>query len=344
MTNKDENYLREKEQYLLRSIYVRRKIRTNNCYDVFRSVKDLAENSSEYDRGDRSCWGISDKAWLNVEQAKLNPLLTFCHPEVLKTNPRFLLYYRSVALLPQKGFQTIIKKDPAPYENGTKTAENISHEECQTISSGLNEIISNTLEQGSSVTIEEITGMFFAQTGTTIDGSWRNEIGRGGQQAVWRIIAQALSEKNEIKSVKKRARGKEIPAGELKLNGPESWRDYRSLILTNGAKIEYSSDPDVLLRNSQGDLLGAIEVKAGLDKAGALERAGAIKNTFDPVHKEYPRAKFILVTSCKTESMNETINHLDYHVITYETERLTAEESQQRKFINHIRNLLGLEH
>ncbi len=343
MANNDASYAAKKEQYLLKSVYVRRKIRTDDYYNVFRDVKLLAQSGFEYDWEDRSEWGISDKAWSVVEQSELDPLLTFCHPVILKTDPRFILYYRSVALLSQKGFQAVIRKNPTPYENGTKTADNISEDECLLISAGLNEIISNTLEQGSSVTIEEISGMYFAQVGMTLDGSWRNQIGNEGQLLIWGMIARALSERKEITSVSERINGTEISVEQLDpVYLENNWQDYRSLTLVNGTKVLYASDPDVVLVDKNSNILGAIEVKAGLDPAGALERTGAVLKSFESVRAEYPEAKTILVTSCETPESKLRINESSAVQLTYETAQLTTKKSLQRKFITQIRDSLGL--
>jgi hypothetical protein len=50
-----------------------------------------------------------------------------------------------------------------------------------------------------------------------------------------------------------------------------------------------------------------IEIKGGTDPAGALERLGAIKKSFDYARKENKKVETILVVSCITEEMNKRL-------------------------------------
>lgn len=344
MMANDASYAAKKEQYLLKSAYVRRKIRTDDYYNMFREVNRLAEEEADsFSWDERNEWGISDLAWSTVKESGLEPILTFCHPGVLESNPKLLLYYRSIALLPQKGFQAIIRKNPVPYETGKKTPGSIADAECEAIASGLNEIISSTLEQGSQVTIHEISGMFFSQAGMTIDGSWRNQIGNEGQLLIWGMIARSLLDHGEIDSVSKQTHGEAIPLSSLdKSLLKDNWQDCRCLGLINGNRVLYASDPDVVLVDKEDRVLGAIEVKAGLDPAGALERTGAVLKSFESVLSEYPEAKTILVTSCETPESKLRLNESSAVHLTYETAKLTTNKSLQRKFITQIRKSLGL--
>lgn len=51
--------------------------------------------------------------------------------------------------------------------------------------------------------------------------------------------------------------------------------------LANGYQFKFESEPDISVLDPDGLLVGAIEVKGGLDPAGALERYGAAKKSFD---------------------------------------------------------------
>ena len=52
---------------------------------------------------------------------------------------------------------------------------------------------------------------------------------------------------------------------------------------------------------------GMIEVKGGTDPAGALERYGAAKKSFEQTLRHSPDAKTILVASCLTSEVEERI-------------------------------------
>ncbi|MDA8233460.1 MAG: hypothetical protein M0Z31_01370 [Clostridia bacterium] len=48
--------------------------------------------------------------------------------------------------------------------------------------------------------------------------------------------------------------------------------EIRSITTKNGSIIVFSSEPDIKLLNKEGEVLGGVEIKAGLDPAGALEK------------------------------------------------------------------------
>ena len=58
----------------------------------------------------------------------------------------------------------------------------------------------------------------------------------------------------------------------------------------------------------EGDIVGIIEIKAGLDPAGALERLGAMFKSFESTLSEYPEAVTILVASCITKEVDNRLN------------------------------------
>lgn len=345
MTNNDQDYLAKKEQYLLKSTFVRRKIRSENYFDLLAEVKEAEKTESpNLDWSQRESWGITEKAWQVAMNSGIDPIRLFCHPEILQAHPRFVLYYRSVSLVPQKGFMAIIKHNPKPFESGQKAPGSLSESEVTDITKGLNELFSNTLEQGSMVTIEEITSMYFAQAGMTIDGSWRNQIGEEGQLVVWNLVAQALADRKEISSVCLADRpNREIPIADfVAQDSMQDFSEVRRLILNNNYSVSYGSDPDLVVRDPTGATTCAIEVKAGLDPAGALERTGAVLKSFESVLAEYPDARTILVTSCETEESKLRINESDAVHLTYLTAQLTTNPSLQRKFITQIRKAANL--
>lgn len=341
----DQDYLAKKEQYLLKSTFVRRKIRSENYLDLLAEVKEAEKNESpNLDWSQRGSWGITEKAWQVAQKSGIDPIRLFCHPGILQAHPRFVLYYRSVSLVSQKGFLAIIKHNPKPFETGQKIPGSLSENEISDITKGLNELFSNTLEQGSIVTIEEITSMYFAQAGMTIDGSWRNQIGEEGQLVIWNLVAQALYDRREIASVCSVDRPtREIPIDDfIAQDAMQDFSGVRKLLLANEYSVSYGSDPDLIVRDPRGATTCAIEVKAGLDPAGALERTGAVLKSFESVLAEYPDARTILVTSCETEESKLRLNESDAVHLTYLTAQLTTNLSLQRKFVTQIRKAANL--
>lgn len=340
----DSTYQQKKEQYFLKASFVRRRLRKGGYHDILDTIDSIVEaQGSTISWDGRSGWMVSDGAWEIVGEAKVDPLYVFCHPKILNQHPTTLLYYRCVSLLPEKGFKAIIRCESAPFERGTVEPGSIRKDMLKNIVTGINELMSNTVEQGKSLTVDELRGMFFAQAGMYIDGSWRNKIGEEGQLAVWSLLARTLLNFEEIASVSPSSRHGDVLIADVDQTYlSDHWDEYRSINLTNGASIIYGSEPDLLVQSASGDTLCAVEVKAGLDPAGALERTGAVLKSFESVLGEYPNAETILVTSCETEESKRRLNESSVVHTTYITTELMTNQTQQRKFVTRIRRAARL--
>jgi len=89
--------------------------------------------------------------------------------------------------------------------------------------------------------------------------------------------------------------------------------------VTNGYRIFFGSEPDISILNPEEEeprdlLIGAIEVKCGLDPAGALERYGAAKKSFED------------------RSVRKTFN----------LTKVFFDPEEKHRFLDHIRWLLHL--
>ncbi len=80
-------------------------------------------------------------------------------------------------------------------------------------------------------------------------------------------------------------------------------------MLSNATSILFSSEPDLSLVGKQGTTVGVIEVKGGTDPAGALERYGAAKKSFEDTLRTAPVAKTLFVASCITTEARERIDN-----------------------------------
>ena len=94
--------------------------------------------------------------------------------------------------------------------------------------------------------------------------------------------------------------------------------------------------------NDEGAIVGIIEIKAGLDPAGALERLGAMFKSFENTLAEYPDAVTILVASCITDEVEARLGASMSVRLKYITTEITSSENNQRKFANRMRKILKL--
>jgi len=333
-----------KESYLLKSTFFFNKLRTNGYFDMFLNVQALSSlEGTRLDWTKRNEWKISESAWKILEENQIDPMLVFVHPKVLQLNPTFLKYYRSVAMLPQKGLKAISRVSSVErIESGSVEAGTLSVTTISNLVCSINEVLSLVISLTHEISANEIQGMMFATAGTNIDGSWRNAIGSEGERVIRTIILRELLANSEVTSIIDR-QGKTCsidsvdPAKIL-----ESIDTIKTINLINGFSVLFASDPDVTLYDASGAIAGVIEIKAGLDPAAALERLGAMLKSFENTLAEYPNAITILVASCITDEVEARLGASMSVRLKYITTEVTANERNQRKFANRIRKILRL--
>lgn len=333
-----------KEQYLLKSTFFYNRLNTNGYFSLFFKVKKFIKVEGErLDWSKRSELNISEEAWKIIESSGISPALVFVHPKVLKLNPIFLKFYRSTAMLPQKGLGTISKVGNLDsIEKGKVDSCKIKAENILKLTKTINEVLSLVVTFASDLTERKLEGMMYATAGTNIDGSWRNQIGAEGERVIRTIILNGLLNNSEVTSIIDKANNTiEISSEEISKYLQDI--DLIKIInLVNGYSVYFSSEPDVTLFNPKGDIVGVIEIKAGLDPAGALERLGAMFKSFENTLSEYPSAVTILIASCIT---NEVENRLRASMVVrqvYITTDITANDSKKRKFVNSLRVIMKL--
>jgi len=273
-------------QYSLRTSFFYRARKT------FQSLCELVDktDSSRYDWSDFQELGISKPSWKHVQKREIPPSLVFCHPQLIMDNPILAGYYRSLALLPQKGLGRLAFNTKKLEEGERRSLSKIKAVQ---ISKVINSFISSIIDGDPDFSLEEIRLAAQANLGTQINGSWRNEIGTEGSRRVHALVLKHFLDKDRISEIILKDGTIVSPA-----RVPASIENIGGLKLVNGYKVLFGSEPDISIRNPQGVLEGAIEVKAGVDPAGALERYGAAKKSFDRALSENKAAiTFYVATS-----------------------------------------------
>lgn len=331
------------ESYALKSSFFYEKLRELGYFDLHKKLTDIvADQGESYTWDLRGEWGISDDAWDVILNSTINPLLIFAHPKLLKTHPRFLRYYRSVSMIPIKGFKTITQ-----YSSPERAEENggsIPDNKLLNVVTTINRICSFVLEMSDNISEDQIKHMMSATAGTHIDGSWRNKIGYEGERVVRSILIRSLHENKELSAfIDKNGTSTLISDSTPTSYLLENIKHIKSANLTNNNTIFFSSEPDIELLDTNGRTLGAIEVKAGLDPAGALERLGAMFKSFDHILAKEPNAINILVASCITEEVATRLSEANSVSITYIlTDLIKNRNNAADRFTNRIRALLEL--
>ena len=330
-----------KESYFLRSTFTYNRLRSEGYFELFMKISKFARIEGEkLNWDDRSKWSISEEAWEILQANKIAPMMAFLHPKVLQLNPSFLKYYRSVALMPQKGLTTLTGVSSVnKIEEGKVEAGRVTQNHIDKLVKTINETMSLLVTLASDINEKKIEGMMYATAGVKIDGSWRNQIGAEGERVIRKIIFNELFAHDEISSVENK---KDVltEIAQWDVNGDID--DVKKLHLINGYSILFSSEPDVTMYNDAGAIVGIIEIKSGLDPAGALERLGAMFKSFENTLAEYPDAVTILVASCITKEVDKRLNASMSVRQRYLTTDITSSEAEKRKFVNRLRVIMQL--
>lgn len=330
-----------KESYLLKSTFFYNRLRTEGYFGLFVQIKKYAKiEGKQLIWDNKGTLHISEEAWEIVQKNDINPMLVFVHPKVLQLHPQFLKYYRSVAMIPQKGLKAISGVSSVDViEDGKVESGRLTHNQVERLVQAINETMSTVISLALDINEKKLEGMMYATAGTKIDGSWRNSIGAEGERVVRRIIFHELFSHSEVTSVVDK---------DNHIHSVSEWDlgddlDCIKIInLVNGYSILFSSEPDVTMFDNKGAIVGVIEIKSGLDPAGALERLGAMFKSFENTLAEYPNAVTILVASCITDEVENRLGASMLVRQKYITTNITNSEHEKRKFVNKIRTIVKL--
>jgi len=332
------------EQYQLRSTFFAEKLSDFGFFDFEKKInKIIFDQEDLFCWKERSQWGITESAWEEISAKEITPLSIFCHPRIVSHHPRLIRYYRSVALLPQKGMQSISSVSSIKdIEDGKKE---VPHGKILNIVETLNELVSSIIALNPDIDSKKILGMMYSTAGTTIDGSWRNQIGTEGERVVRSILVKSLIENGEIRAIVDKKDNSfnvgewQEKYGDIVTTVPE----VKTVIVNNGSSIYFSSEPDITFMDASGKINGAVEIKAGIDPAGALERLGAMFKSFDNVLSATPNAHTILVATCLTEEVSSRLRESNaVRNIFITTDVINNKSGRGEKFSNSCRAIMGL--
>ncbi len=309
-------------------------------------LADLSPAERLYNWEHFADWGIGQSAFRTIrDHAELKLIQVFCHPRALRERPRLVAYYRNIAALSQKGVRYLSGIDIKRIENRDEHDAALGEVSALALTQLFNEHISlivNSALQG--LTADELYGLLLTSTGAQIDGAWRNAIGEEAEKVVQRLLVKAARERGVLAALTPRG------GGPIELHDPARVEEqlgaidqYKAIILANQTSALFASEPDISLLDQDGRTIGVIEVKGGVDPAGALERYGAAKKSFEAARRVSPAAQTILVASCITSEVRARIE-TDRTISAYFnlTELLdeTGDASTLARFIGQVFALL----
>lgn len=342
MSRQDDSLLREAQatDYGLRSTFFYRKLNELGFFEFGSQIEKLMEVGEVYQWDDRTEWQVSDSAWEQALAAGIEPLRVFAHPLVCVQNPRPLAYYRSVAVISQKGTARLAA-DVARYEDGSRLTlpYDKSLLACRLFNQHVSAIIDSTL----TFSRRDLEALLLVSAGAQIDGSWRNAIGQEAESVVRRLIVSGLV-KNEMIAAYQNDTGTILSLAGADENILARLDTFRGFTLTNGTAIRFSSEPDISLLAQNGQLVAAVEVRGGKDEAGALERFGAAQKSFSHAKQQNPDIQTIYVASCITAEVWKRLKQAQsqdgmFHDVVLLSELLAREEARTA-FVARLAELL----
>ena len=234
---------------------------------------------------------ISSEAWACVRQLDVRPKMVFAHPELLQRHPETSLYYRGIATLSLKRVSSIAGNVDS-WENPTGGKRRPPNSDVvRRVTRLYNAVISSIIEGTDAWTLENGYRNILATIGITQDGKMRNIIGQEAERAVRDKLSQWI----EDMGIPCERQGRWFMLGEAK-----------------AARMAYGSEPDIVFEkyHEQTDAWTqevTIEIKGGTDPAGALERLGAIKKSFDQTPA---RTENIAILGVVTHAMRVELNEM----------------------------------
>ena len=271
---------------------------------------------------------ISPGAWEHVQNLDLNPASVFCHPDLLVAEPFVSLYYRGISGLSAKEVndQARSVKSWEQEPELRRRKPHVTHEAAQQVAGLYNSYISSIIEDTTDWTLENGYRNIIASIGITFDGSIRNKMGDLPEYRLRRLLLQHLYASGLLVAP-------EYPAALDIPTNPSRGR----YSLADGLTMVFGSEPDVAFRRN--DVLEAtIEIKGGIDPAGALERLGAAEKSAQAAIAENRRCKNFLVAGVITAEMRRRLNQSrlfekDFHLV-----KLLSDDTSQAEFFDEVFN------
>lgn len=328
------------EQYQLRATFFANSLEKSGYVGLFEFVSNnlaAIEKTLNWDKCQD--FGVNPDIMGGLKDKGMSLSQHLCHPNVLLSNSRYLTYYRCISAFSQKGLKTLsgvsaiermeTGKSECTPEQATKLAS--------TINENLTAIYSIALPEA-----EKLKGIMYATAGTTIDGSWRNKIGSEGERIIRTLFLKELLSHGEISKVTLRS-GTDILGTDLDAKWlDEHTAELQSGMTTNGAVILFGSEPDIKLIAPDTKTVGGVEIKAGIDPAGALERLGAMMKSFENIRSESSEAETILVASCITDEVDQRLRGMKGVRTFIMTDVIQNRKSQGTRLMNIMRGCIGL--
>ena len=317
------------EEYLKRSTYFYKKTNEFSYESMWLFITQLPIRWID---DDRKRIGVSQKAWEKVALLGIHPYLIFIKPEHIQEHPFLLTYYRSICCLSQKGMGAFGLPNPKLYEERQKK---LSSKVAIRYSEGLNKYMSRLIEDDIIHDENQLQTAFYTSVGAQIDGSWRNVIGGNAEKKMIAFLLHFYHKNDQIAFYIDKKGNYDTcsePPAPFLFWGKD--KTYKGFALKTGNRIIFGSEPDVSFFNCERKLQMVFEIKGGKDKAGALERYGAAKKSFQEAKRESENCQTFLFMDSITDEVKKRMEKDDDFTNSFPLNNIQQEEALHQLLLN----------
>lgn len=289
MDSYSDNLRKVKSLLIVTSLQKRTDIK---AFDILREL-DIPLNW-----GSLSNLMIDKETWdYVIEDKKYDPKFVFCHPDTLLRVPITSLYYRGMTALSIKAAKEYIGSVES-FENGTNRTI-MGKDKALKMARVYNTFICSVIKGSTDWTLENGKRTIIATLGISLDGVMRNKIGTIAEERVRTLVYEWLKERMLIVD----SISEDIILSD---NLPKISK------LPDGIIMRFSSEPDISFskETERGEeLLAVVEIKGGIDPAGALERYGAATKSFQHSLAESQKCKNFFLSAVYTPELQKRIQN-----------------------------------
>jgi hypothetical protein len=237
---------------------------------------------------------IDIQAWEYIRNKGYKPKDVFCHPEILLAHPITSLYYRGLCGLSIKATKSYVGTIE-PLEKGALRTR-LKRDKALKMARTYNLFTCSIINNSTNWSLENGYRTIIATIGISLDGTMRNKVGDIAEERIRTLLVEWLIEHTllvEPAALSSEQARQEIP---------------RRCVLPRGLVMQFSSEPDIAF-TLDSELLATVEIKGGIDPAGALERYGAAKKSFQHAVNTGSRCKNFYLGAVFTHELTERINN-----------------------------------
>lgn len=226
-----------------------------------------------------------------------NPKLVFCHPKILMAHPITSLYYRCLCGLSIKSAEAYFGAIKNLERGNTKIK--LKSDKAVQMARTYNFFICSIIKGSTDWSLENGKRTIIATMGISLDGVMRNKVGEIAEDRIRGLILEWAVNKDLIVSVLSENYMEDIPT---------------TCELKDGIIMKFSSEPDISFfkGSSPEDLIAIVEIKGGIDPAGALERYGAATKSFQHALNSSSRCKNFFLSAVFTPELERRIQNDRY--------------------------------